>query len=752
MRTPSSLSAVCQVRQRYQGIPRGGPPGPPRSTRPLQGCAAGRETRRAECSVVLLAAAIAWLVAAGPCAGAEVSIEPAARTVKAYERIAFTLRTNVTAENPYDPAEIDLHVDLTGPDGRRVTVPAFWHQPFEYARQRRGGGTADWIYPVGEAGWRARFAAATPGRWTAVARLKSPSGSATSKPVTFTCTPADGRGYVRVSAEDGRFLAFDDGTPFFAVGQDVAFIKDLARESAMLEALGAHGANFARVWACCEDWAMAVEARKSGWGRSWAWKPPTADTPGRQGYHRPCSGIERDMAKGDALSFSATRPLAVRPGTAYVLTGQARADGQARLVVAAAGAASDPIPCGKPWRTFTHTFRTGADRWFLGSVTFRTEGPCRLFLKDLSLREAGGGPNLLWEADITRPPLGVYNQADAFILDRIVETAETAGVYLQLVMCTRDHYMHLLKNDASPEYARAVAMAKRLVRTFVARWGYSTHVAVWEYFNEMNPGLPTERFYAQVGAHLEAIDPWHHLRATSDWHSPSKAARHPDLDTADMHYYMRPTTGDLYHDAVASVLKQARLFREAAPAKPAVFSEFGMTSDNWQRPEGIDLDKGFLHLHNALWTSALSGLSSTVCHWYWDDIHKRNLYPLYQPVAGFVADIPYTTAGLRPADAAATKGLRVVGLEGKRHAYLWLSDPASTWWTVAKEGRTPGPIRGASLTVPGLTAGPYRVRWWDTRAGRVLRTESVRAAAGGLTLAVPTFTGDVAVKIEPATP
>ena len=689
---------------------------------------------------------------ASPSPAAGVTIEAAARSVKAYERIEFTVGTDVTAANPYDPDEIDVRLDLAGPDGKRLTVPAFWYQPFACARHKHGGGTADWFYPTGEAVWKARFATGTPGRWTATARVESRQGAATSKAVTFTCTPAPRHGYVRVSQKYPRFLEFADGTPFFAVGQNVAFIKDTEQQSAMIQGLGAGGGNFARVWACCEDWGMAIEARKSGWGRSWAWKPPTGDTPGREGYHRPCGGLQRDMAKGDTLTFSPTRPLAVRSDTAYVLTGQARADGDARLVVSAAGAASDPVPCGKQWRAFKHTFRTGADRWFLGGVTFRTDGPCRLYLKDLSLREAGAGPELFWEADITRPPIGVYNQMDAFILDRIVEAAETAGVYLQLVMCTRDHYMHLLKTDPSPEYARAVAMAKRLVRYFVARWGYSTHVATWEYFNEMDPGRPTERFYAEVGAYLDTIDPWHHLRATSDWHSPSKACKQPSLDTADMHYYMRPTTGDLYKDAVASVVKQARLFRKAAPGKPALFSEFGMTSDNWQRPEGIDLDKGFLHLHNALWTSALSGLSSTVCHWYWDDIHKRNLYPLYKPVAGFVADIPFTTAGLHPSDATATKGLRVVGLQGERAAYLWLSDPASTWWEVAKEGRQPAETARAEVKVAGLAAGAYRVRWWDTRLGKVVREATARSAGGTLTVQAPAFTGDVAVKIEAAAP
>lgn len=116
-----------------------------------------------------LALALFCLGPASPSPAAGITLEADARSVKAYERIEFTVRADVVAANPYDPDEIDVRLDLTGPDGKRLTVPAFWYQPFEYARPGRGGGTADWIYPTGEAGWKARFATGTPGRWTAKA-------------------------------------------------------------------------------------------------------------------------------------------------------------------------------------------------------------------------------------------------------------------------------------------------------------------------------------------------------------------------------------------------------------------------------------------------------------------------------------------------------------------------------------------------------------------------------------------------------
>jgi len=701
-------------------------------------------------AAILFAASLALAAAADGAHGAAdtpatpptVAIASPPARVRQYERLTLTLRTNVAPDNPYDPGEADLRVTFTGPGGRGMTVPAFWYKPFTYERRPHGRGTADWIYPAGAPGWRACFAAPEPGTWTAVARVTTAARTAASKPVTVACEAAPGSGYVRVSKDDPRFLALDDGSPFFAVGQNVAFVKDTQQTEAMLQRLGEHGANFARVWACCEDWGMAVEAPKSGWRRSWGPKAPVEEVPGPEGAPIRC--LAKDVDRGLPLRFTPTRPLAVRPETRYVLTGAVRLDPPGNLVIDPRGPGVEPIRCDKGWLAFSHPFVTRPNEWFLRALALRAEQPSRVYLAGLTLREAGGGPDLLWEAKVSRPPLGRYNQVDAFILDRLVAAAEASGVRLQLVMAVRDHYMRLIAKGPGPEYDSAIAMAKRLARYFVARWGYSTHVAAWEYFNEMNPGLPTERFYDVLGQYLEEADPYRHLRATSYWHSPSKAYRHPRLDTADMHHYMQPRNGDLYRDAVATVLARAKVFREHAPAKPAVFSEFGLDPKAWKR----GMDPEFLHLHNALWASALSGLASTVCHWFWDEIHARNLYGHYRPVADFVADIPFTTGGLEPARVTVTGGLRVVGLQGKGVAYLWLSDPEHTWHKVGVEGVKPKEVRGAAVTVAGLAPGTHCVRWWDTWAGKVIAEATARPAGGRLTARAPAFTGDVAVKIE----
>ena len=679
----------------------------------------------------------------------QIAIEPSAKQVKRYEKIEFSLQVAAFCKNPYDPDEIALEIELTAPSGKRIVLPAFYYQHFERQRLDQGRRKTEWLYPVGDAVWKARFVPTEAGVYSCAAKLKDGGGAARSASIAFESLPSAGKGYVRVSSSDPRFLAFDDGSPLFPIGQNAAFVRDVYETEETFGKMAAQGANYARVWACCEDWAMAIEARKSAWGRSWSWNPPIVAMPDREGYHSSDKCIKIAGETGTAIEVSPSHPLALRPNTKYQLSGTVRADGRTSLSLEIGGAKEGKtIAATGKWTPFKHKFASSADQWSLSRLSLRLTRKGTVWLRDLSLKEAKGGPELLWEADVNRPVRGYYNPLDCFMLDKVVEAAEKNGIRLQLVLLTRDHYMDLLKDENSRDYNEAIASAKKLLRYVVARWGYSTHVAVWEYFNEMNPGLPTNRFYAELGDYLEQADPYRHLRATSGWGPSKKDWQHPKLDTADMHYYMRPATKELFKDAVESVRERAKFFLETAPNKPRLFSEFGLTEDNWLRGGRGNDDTEFIHLHNGLWTSALSGLSCAVLPWFLEELDRKDMYHHYKPVAAFVADIPFTTGALRAANATVSNNeVRIAGLQGKAGAYLWLSNRQATWWKIGVEKSVPSEISGASFVIDGLEPGAYQVQWWDTWNGKILIQEKVGTATPKLELKVPSFSRDIACKI-----
>jgi hypothetical protein len=354
----------------------------------------------------------------------------------------------------------------------------------------------------------------------------------------------------------------------------------------------------------------------------------------------------------------------------------------------------------------------------------------------------------LWEADLNRPARGAYNPVDCFMLDELVSAAERNDVHLMLCLLARDLYMGALDDEAGRDYGDAVRDATKLLRYASARWGYSTSVLAWEYWNEMDPGKPTARFYREAGDHLAGADPYRHLRTTSAWASAPADWEHPSIDIAQEHYYLRPSERGRVADEVAAVVERAALVRKHAPAKPALLGEFGLATDTWGLSESMKRDTGLVHFHNALWASALSGLSGTAMFWWWEQLDQMDAYRHYAPLARFVADIPFTSARLRPAGVELSlPGVRAVGLRGDACAYVWLVNEAATWTHVEVDGPPREDISGLTATVDGLAPGDYRLEWWDPRSGEATARETQRVTGGTATVRAPGFRWDVACKL-----
>jgi len=717
-------------------------------------------------TVSVLAALGAWALFAllGPATSlgqAKFKVQVSPTRIGKYQKVEFTVEWAERAQytNPFDPDEVALDILLKAPSGKRLTVPAFFCQPFQRKRILQGGRETDWLYPHGKPVWMARFAPAEIGQYLAVARLKDREGQAQSEVVKFESVPSASQGFLRVSQKDPRFLEFTEGGPFFAVGQNLAFIGEMqyvtpAKVDVIFDKLAANGANFLRIWTCCEDWALALESRRSAWGRSWAWKPPFAPLPDAKAGTSDRQCVKLSGNDGTALAVSPSHRVALRPGTPYLLSARLwHQDGAAVLIELNRHRVQVKPTLKLGWSKLAHEFTTGQDEFWLENMSLRLQGGGTVFVDSLSLREAAGGPELLWEADPNRALFGQYSQVDCFLLDELVQAAERRGLYLQLCFMTRDQYMRMLKKPDSPEYQQAIQHAKKLIRYVVARWGYSTSVGAWEYFNEIDPNLPTDRFYDELGQYFERIDICARPRTTSAWSPSPKDYRHPRIDIAEPHYYLRPADRKKIREEVSAVLERAQFVRQHAPNKPALLGEFGLATDDWRPCDEMKKDRQYVHFHNALWASALSGLSGTAMFWWWEDIDAKDAYRHYRPLARYLADIPFTTAGFKQAAATASRPeVRVVGLQGRERAYLWLISAEATWADHLDPDARPSTLRGLNVQVKDLAPGVYRVQWWDTNQGQVVQEAQAQVISGVLELAVPQFKCDIACKILPVQP
>ncbi len=277
-----------------------------------------------------------------------------------------------------------------------------------------------------------------------------------------------------------------------------------------------------------------------------------------------------------------------------------------------------------------------------------------------SMGQAGENYARLWmapwafglEAD---PGTGThYRQDHAWQLDYVLQLAEQRGIYL--MFCLDYHGMFETKpdywggnnywpknpynvanggpcvnQDAFFTNPAAQAMYQKRLRYLIGRYGYSPHLLVWQFFNELDNvyaylnATHVATWHAVMGDWLRAHDPYQHLITTSMTGGSDRPEiwRLPEMDFATYHSYNlpQPTAG-------LAGLIQSFLARYQ---KPVLIDEYGVDWHGWARTNDPYL-RGF---RQGLWAGALGGAVGTSMSWWWQEIQSENVYPYYRALATF---------------------------------------------------------------------------------------------------------------------
>ena len=130
-------------------------------------------------------------VLAGCAGGRETPMEKVGR----YEVFEVTLESGAKYGNPFTDAEVKAR--FVGPKGRAVEVTGFYY---------------------GANQWKVRFVPDRLGAWRYRARLKG-RGRPVRASGSFRCVKSDRHGFVRISRKNPYRFEYDDGTPFYPIGQ-----------------------------------------------------------------------------------------------------------------------------------------------------------------------------------------------------------------------------------------------------------------------------------------------------------------------------------------------------------------------------------------------------------------------------------------------------------------------------------------------------------------------------------------------------
>jgi len=293
----------------------------------------------------------------------------------------------------------------------------------------------------------------------------------------------------------------------------------------------------------------------------------------------------------------------------------------------------------------------------------------------ISLAENGGNyVRVMMINHAYNPEMTVLNdytdrQPHLWELDKLFDLAETNGIYIHFSLESFSLYQNKTcwgeENWFDNPYKKQLGLTniqeffssqvakdfyKRRLRYIVSRWGYSSHLACYELFNEIDMITHCDKNQNTFGTDrllYDAVSYWHiemakfikhldknHLITTSyagtpyfkdndgALNNPTDIFNYNDIDFTTRHDY---NSGK---DININRFKQS-VTNQFISNKPVIFGETGLT--------GVEINNSYysyddcddLDFHNTLWSSAFMGTYGTSLYWpqWYNNTYREKNFP-----------------------------------------------------------------------------------------------------------------------------
>jgi hypothetical protein len=261
---------------------------------------------------------------------------------------------------------------------------------------------------------------------------------------------------------------------------------------------------------------------------------------------------------------------------------------------------------------------------------------------------------------------------------------------------------------------------KNRLRYLVARWGYSSHILAWEFWNEIDnlkagenmPANEIVNWHQEMADYLKSIDPYHHLVTTSLSHrNMDSLFRIKNIDFTETHLYGR--TGKIHQIADSMTTR----FN-----KPYVAGEFSL---DWKdvtpsrRPDFLE------DLHEGLWRGLFSETPIIPLTWWWETYDLVDAYPLFKCVNDFSRIMTsMNTVRFGILQLVLPPGIDGSGLMEGNQAYGWIINKNKTKLKPA-------------VDIRGLKDGIYSLKYYDTYRGSFGDTINIMVSKGACKIVLP---------------
>lgn len=231
-----------------------------------------------------------------------------------------------------------------------------------------------------------------------------------------------------------------------------------------------------------------------------------------------------------------------------------------------------------------------------------------------------------------------FNASGIKRMDELVSLLEKNDMYLMLALDSHagfigDAWAQNPYNVANGGHAKTAEeffsnplsrqQYKDKLRFIVARWGYSSHIAAWEFFNEIdNVIYATEKpiadalvtdWHKEMSDYLTAIDPYNHIITTSISHRDVAGLNElPNIDLNQRHMYK-----------VTDKVPETLVKYAYETKKPYVIGEYGYEWD-WNIDFNTIKDEKINDFKKGLWYGVFSPTPIIPMTWWWEFLDENN--------------------------------------------------------------------------------------------------------------------------------
>jgi hypothetical protein len=220
-----------------------------------------------------------------------------------------------------------------------------------------------------------------------------------------------------------------------------------------------------------------------------------------------------------------------------------------------------------------------------------------------------------------------YNPSAVEKLDSLVTLSDSLGLYMML---TLGQGAYEVSNGGFATSAadffvnpQSKIKYKNRLRYIIARWGYSTSIGAWEFFNEVdniqfsNRNAPISevsivQWHDEMSTYLKSIDIYGHIVTTSISHRDLKGLNSlANIDINQKHIYKNNVI------IPATIVKYEEDYK-----KPYVIGEYGYEYD-WQKNFNLfakEMDGDF---KRGLWYGLFSSTPILPMSWWWEFFDDR---------------------------------------------------------------------------------------------------------------------------------